>query len=332
MNWIKSNPFVAALSGITLVICIVLIFFGMSAGSRYQEALESFDSSYQQVNKAEGIPLYPTAELRDGKRKALTEYSESIGELRSLFDAYRPGELQNVSPQDFTASLKAANKEVTTALEEAGCTVPDGFLLGFERYGNEFATQNATGVLNYQLEGVKHAFMKLAESRPSELLSVFREEIPEENGEKPAVGKSDVTRRFGYEIAFKGSEASVRKFISALGKTEPNYYIVRCVKLENERDTPPNVSDAKFETINTAEPAQSAVESAFDGVFILPGAEEEPEVEEEPAGEEAPVVEATNDLADTSRILAQVLGSEEITVFIRFDLTMFMPTKDLPKL
>jgi hypothetical protein len=34
---------------------------------------------------------------------------------------------------------------------------------------------------------------------------------------------------------------------------------------------------------------------------------------------------------DSSRILAQVLGSEELIVFVRIDLIMFLPSKELPK-
>ena len=332
MNWIKSNPFVAALAGITLVICGALYFYGSQGAKKYDNAKASFEESYLSVNKSEKIPLYPKAELRDGKRKALTEYGGQIDELRSLFDAYRPGELKNVSPQDFTASLKAATKEVSEALEAAGCVVPENFLMGFERYGNEFATEKATGVLNYQLEGVKHALLQLAESRPAELLNVFREVVPEENNAQPEIAAGDVTRQFGYEVAFKGSEASVRGFLSALGKTEPYYYIVRSMKVENERDEPPTVSDAQFEKASALDPAKPAVDNPFGGAFVLPGADE-PGVEEPaaPAEEEAVAEEPSDEPADSSRILAQVLGSEEITVFVRFDLAMFLPSKELPK-
>ena len=331
MNWIKSNPFVATLAAITLVICGALYFVGSQGAKKYEEAKSSFGESYQAVQKAESIPLYPKADLRDGKRKALSEYGVAIDDLRSQFDGYRPGALKNVSPQDFTASLKQANKEVTEALEAAGCEIPEGFLMGFERYGNEFATEKATGVLNYQLEGVKHALLQLAESRPSELLNVFREGIPEENGAEPDIGPKDVTRQFSYEVAFKGSESSIREFVSALGKTEPYYYIVRCMKVENERDDPPRVSDAKFESTSALAPATPAVDDPFDGAFVLPGAEEEVPAEEEEAIVEEAIVEEPVDSADSSRILAQVLGSEEIIVFIRFDLTMFLAAKELPK-
>lgn len=339
MNWIKSNPFVSALAGITLVICAALFFLASKAGTKYDTAKEDFDAAAGAVSTSERLPLYPNQPNRDGKRKALVEYSESINGLRKLYDPYRITELQNVEPQEFTSKLKAANAEVTKAFESAGSEIPGGFLLGFEKYANEFATKNATGVLQYQLDGLKHALLKLAEARPSEIISVFREELPEENGGKENIASDQVTRNFGYEIAFKGSETAARSFLSALGETQPYYYTVRALKIENERDSPPKVSDAKFEKPKSLESTAPAVDNPFGGAFVLPGDDSEAtEAEVEaptpeaaaPAEEEAAAPEVVEE-ADSSRILAQVLGSEEVIVFVRFDLTMFLPEKELPK-
>ena len=346
MNWIKNNPFVGALAGITLVLCAVLFFLGSKWGGNYDDAKVAFDESLQAVQKAENLPLYPKADLRDGKRKALTEYSQSIDELRNLFDDYRQPNLVNVSPQDFTASLKQANKEVTNAFEDAGTSVPDGFLMGFQRYGNEFATEKATGILNYELQGIKHALLKLAEAKPSALINVYRDPIPEETGEAVVIGPDQVSRNFGFEIAFKGSEASARSFMNSLGDTKPYYYIVRCIKAVNEHPGPPQISDARFEKPAPEESAPSASDNPFGGAFVLPGADiAEPEATAPPAdGAEAAAepgaaaeevvveeIEEVEDSSDSSRILMPVLGSEEIIVFIRFDLTMFLDAKELPK-
>jgi len=336
MNWIKNNPFVATLAGITLVLCAALFYLGSKGSGKYEDAKTSFDESYQSVQQSESIALYPKAELRDGKRKALGEYVEAVDTLITKFDNYRPDELANVSPQDFTASLKQASKEVTAALKDAGSEVPEGFLMGYQRYGNEFATEKATGVLNYQLQGIKHALMQLAKSRPSALLNVYREEIPEENGETPVIGPDQVMRTYGVEIAFKGSEASVRAFLNSLGETTPYYYIVRTLKVLNENDKPPQVSDAKFERTSTLAPAAPEVDNPFGDAFVLPGAEQPedqatPSLEEPAADAEEPLAEETSDPADSSRILASVLGSEELIVFVRFDLTMFLQSKELPK-
>lgn len=329
MNWIKSNPFVAGLAGITILVCGVLYFFGSKGSSSYEAAKEEFDQAYQLVTTSERIPLYPKAETRAAKNKALVDYRESIGELRELFAKYRVEKIDNISTQAFTEQLKAANEEVTQALSAAGCEIPEGFFMGFENYRDQLARSEATGLLDYQLEGVKHALLDLAEARPSQLIQVYRERIPEETGGKPEVGPNAVSRKFGFEVAFKGSEASARKFISSLGDAEPYYYVVRCIKIDNERDIPPRVADAKFETPRAAleEPEVANPFGSFFPEEEEPAREGDAPVEGEPeAVIEMPVVPV-----DSSRILAQVLGGEEALVFVRFDLTMFLPVKELPK-
>ena len=330
MNSIKSNPFLSALAGITIVICAALFYLASKGGGKYDDAKASFDESYGAVSSSEGIPLYPNAPNRDGKRKALGEYRQSIEELRSLFDKFRPGELTNVDPQEFTSRLKKTNEEITAAFKAAECELPEGFFLGFEEYSIKLAPKDATGVLGYQLDGIGHALRGLAGARPSQLIKFHREPVPEETGGTYQPAPGDVARNFACEVTFKGSEASARKFLTHLGSTETNYYVIRCVKIVNERDTPPNVDDAKFEAPAPAAAAPAPTD-IFRDVFILPG--DEPEA---PAGEGAeeavPAEEEPEavDEVDTTRILAQVLGSEDVIVFVRFDISMFLPAKELP--
>ena len=75
---------------------------------------------------------------------------------------------------------------------------------------------------------------------------------------------------------------------------------------------------------------QPAVANPF-GDFNFPGDDDAP-VEESAVEEVAEEVDDAPEPeeVDTSRILAQVLGSEEVVVFVRFDLSMFLPSKELP--
>ena len=49
MNWIKSNPFVAGLAGITLVICVGLFLLGSKRATRYDSIKDEFEASYDAV-------------------------------------------------------------------------------------------------------------------------------------------------------------------------------------------------------------------------------------------------------------------------------------------
>ncbi len=110
---------------------------------------------------------------------------------------------------------------------------------------------------------------------------------------------------------------------------------MRSLKVVNENDKPPRVSDAKFESTTAAAPTTPAADNPFGGAFVLPGTEPPEGAAPNPAEvaepEEESVVEKDVDPADSSRILASVLGGEELIVFVRFDLTMFLPSKELSK-
>jgi hypothetical protein len=338
MNWIKSNPFVSGLAGITLLLCGILYFLASKWGTQYAETKAGFDEAYLGVNTAEGIPLYPTADLRDGKSKALTEHRAALGDLTKLFDVYRPEKTENISPQAFTDRLLAANEQVTTAFGET--SLPENFFLGFETYRSQLAKPDATGTLLHQMDGIKAALMGLAEARPSALLKVLRVAVPEEEGGKFQPGPNDVARFFSCEVTFKGSEQSARDFLNALGATNSNYFIIRTLSFKNQRETPPKVADAIFEPSEAKEAAVAPADPFGGSFFELPDAAPEtaPELPAAPAGDNSVTEDVGSDpvapvepVVDSSRILAQVLGNEDLIVFVRFDIAMFLPTKELSK-
>lgn len=319
MSWIKDNKFLVGLMGGTLVGAILLFFLGSSAASRHDMAKEEFDAAVSEATTFEKLALYPRQENRDGKTKALDEYRKTVGAMQASFEPYRPEKIENTTPQAFTNRLKADNDEVTAAFEDAGCTVPEGFFCGFENYKTTLASGSATGMLQYQLGGIKKLMLALAGSGATGLKNLNRPTLPEEEG-KPWNPKPDeVARQLPLEITFTGPEKSVRAFLSSIVSPADQYVIIRSLRITNTRKEPPRATDAKFEKPAAAtKPAAAA--DIFGGAFVLPGDEE--------AADPAPAAPAP--AADSSRILAQVLGNEELNVFLRLDLMQFLPAKKLP--
>lgn len=323
MSWIKDNKFMVALGGGTLVGVVLLYLAGAKGGAKYDQAKADFDAAAGEASSYEKSPLYPKPENRDGKSKALDEYRKATESLQAAFESFRPKELKNVSPQDFTNQLKAANDEVRKAFEDAGTTVPDPFFCGFEKYKTELAKGSATGILDYQLGGIKSLMLSLAKSGASELKNLHRPVLQEEDGKEFKPADSDVARALPLEITFQCPEKSVRAFLSSIVNPDGRYVVIRSIRVTNAKKDPPRTADAKFE-----KPAaqSSAATNAFGGGFVLPGEEpgaNAPKPAETPAAAPAPA-------ADSSRILAQVLGNEEVQVFLRLDLLQFLPAKKLP--
>jgi hypothetical protein len=359
MNWIKQNPFLSTLLGSTLVLCGLLAFIAIKGGSKYQQAKVDFEKAHGDVTKSEKLPLYPTKDNSQAKQKALDDYLQSIDELSGFYSKFQLDPTKQITTQQFTENVKAANAEVIKAFgadaaqSEARTKLPADFFMGFEAYKGQLAKTGATAFLDYQLNAIKHVLLGMAEARPSELISIYREKIPEESDAKFELPKHGVARKFGYEIVFKGSEASVRDFLNKLGEKKSYYCVIRSIRINNERDTPPRISDAKFERPQEAAPAGNPFGAAFfeeapapaPAPAVPPQPEgtpavvPQPEAVVPPAGVAPPTAEggaaapapfaapepSAKASTDSSRILYQVLGDEELQVFVRFDVLLFLP-------
>jgi len=321
MSWIKDNKFMVALGGGTLAGAAMLVFWGMQGSSRYQAAKDEFDAAAAEAAGFESLALYPKLENQASKRKALDEYRKSLGSLQSAFEPFRTKEVKNATPQDFANSLLAANTEVREAFAASGAVVPEPFFVGFEKYKTSLAPAKITGVLDYQLTSIKNVLLALAAAKPTELKNLYRPSLLEEDGQAYTPSASDAARSFPLEIAFVGPEKSAREFLSTITKPENQYVVVRNLRIINEKADPPKTTDAKFDAAAKKEAAPAA--DAFSGGFVLPG-------DDASSGAAAGSSKPEPKPVDTSRILSQVLGSEQVQVFVRLDVLQFLPVKKLP--
>lgn len=326
MSWIKDNKFIGVLGGGTLVGAALLFFVGNQGSKRYDAAKEQFDAAAAEAADFEKSPLYPTTANFDGKSKALEDYRQSVEKLQSAFQGFRSKEIKNITPQEFTTHLLAANTEVRKAFEDAGTTVPEAFFVGFERYKTSLAAGSTTGILDYQLASIKNVMLALAKTKPSELKNFYRVGQPEDEGQAYTPGNA-IARPFPLEITFVGPEKSAREFFSSLVDLGSEYAVIRSLRIANEKKDPPRASDAKFDKPAAAAGGAAAGGDPFGGGFVLPGDDAPAAGTEKPA---AATAKPSSKSGDSSRILSQVLGNEQVQVFVRLDILQFLPAKKLP--
>ncbi|TAG10032.1 MAG: hypothetical protein EAZ42_05060 [Verrucomicrobia bacterium] len=323
MSWIKENKFVAGLIGVTLVCIAGLYFFGSSAAGRYEEELSKFQAAADEARSFESLPLYPKTENVHGKTKALAEYRAAVESIQAAYGKYVPKEITNTSPQDFTNRLKDVDAGLVKAFEESSTALPEGFFSGFESFRTSLPAAPVTGLLNYQLNASQFVLQELAKARPVRLVNFYREPLAEEIGQTFTPGPDDAARKHSFELSFVGSERSVREFIGAISNPSPHYVVIRSMRVINMKKEAPKASDAKFEKeakASTGSPAAAPAEEQ--SVFgSLPGDE---------AAASEPAAAAPQPAAPSVRILAPVLGSEDIRVFLRYDVLQFLPAKPLP--
>jgi hypothetical protein len=316
MSWIKNHKFSVVLGIITSLSVIVLLALGFNAKKRYEESLESFGRVANEACEFEALPLYPLPENRDAKNKALNAYRASVSELQQAFEPYRVTEFRNITPQEFTSALKASQEQVVAEFKENGVIFPEGFFCGFEVYRSALAKGESTGVIHYQLGGLKELFIQLAKAKISELKNIHRPLLAEEEGVKFVAKDSEVARRMPFEISFIGDEKSVRSFMTSLGQLNGKFMVVRSLKISNLKSEPPRATDAKFDEVAVNAPASTG----------NVGASQAPP--EGSDGKKEDLQQA--DAAPGTRILCQVLGKEQLQVYMRIELMPFLAAKKLP--
>lgn len=314
-----------ALGGGTLVGVALLYFVGSGWTADYDSAKTRFEEASTEAKGFENAPLYPKIENQNAKSKALDEYRKSVESMQTEFEKFRPKEIKDISPQDFTTHLKAVDQEIRKAFEDEGTTVPEAFFAGFEGYKTTLARPNTTGILDYQLDAIKTVLLELAKTGPSELRNLHRPPLQEEEsaGQAYTPKPNAIARALPLEISFVAPEKSAREFLSAIVKPENQYLVIRSLRITNAKKEAPRAADAQFEKPAAAKAAAAGI---FDGGFVLPGEEPQPAAGAKPPDAAAP----TPAPASSARILAQVLGNEQVQVFVRLDLLQFLPAKKLP--
>ncbi|HEY1123923.1 MAG TPA: Amuc_1100 family pilus-like protein, partial [Haloferula sp.] len=324
MSWIQENKFAAGLGGFTAVAAAGLIFWGIKAGGAYNQAKDEYSAAADAVDSITKGKLYPTEQNLQAKKKAVTDYEKSVGDLTKAFDKFRAPTPPNVDPAAFSETLLKAKDVAAKAFGEVKPTpteLPAEFFLGNEDYTGKPPEKEATGILTYQLEAISELMANLAKAAPTKILNIHRPKLVEEDGKVfDAKGKS--FRALPVEISFTGNEASVRDFLSSLDDSDKHYYVVRSLRIVNERLKAPTAADGQFEN-KDGEAAPEGGAPAADpfggaGGFVLPGEEAAaPAAGGAAATPAAPAAAAAPAAGGDGVILQQVLGSEKLHVFLR---------------
>jgi hypothetical protein len=328
MSWIQENRFAAGLGGITAVAAVGLIAWGVSAGKKYNQAKEDYATAAAAVSSMKNSNPYPNEDNLSGKKKAVEEYDKAVKDLQGLFKPFAAATPPNVEPDAFQETLAKAKESVAKAFADAGTEVPGEFFLGYESFTNSPVRKEATGILTYQMEAVSQLLTNLATAAPIKLLNIHRPPLEEESG-KSFDPKGKTFRALPVEVSFYGNEATLRNFLSSLDDSGKYYYVVRSMRVMNEKQKAPTAADGNFKTEEEAAP-EGGTDNPFGGAggFVLPGEEEAPAEGDKPAEGETPAGEAPAEPAPAEageeKILQDVLGAEKINVFLRIDILQFL--------
>lgn len=328
MSWIQENKFTAGLAGVTLVGSVALLYLAGAKGTAYEETTAQLQSVLKTEAELQSRNPFPNEQNLQDKLENISAFGVGARKLQAQFLEYRPESLTDFKSGTFSELLSAYRSTLMSAFGD-GTELPQGTYFGFEEYASRLPKATATGELKYQLEASEWLFSQLAEVGPEALINVHRPLLAVETGEKTADApkvkrkskKSKKSKKMAIaqpvftvmpiEITFRASEAQLSTFVQGIANSDKYCYDLRSVRVQNERQLPPNEKDAKFE---------EKEDSGFDeggGEFILGG---------DPA--EAEVAESSAD-SDETRLLMPVLGDEKLNVHMQLNLVIFKSAQEV---
>ena len=336
MSWIQENKFTAALAGVTAVGSIALISLSMGKSDDAASAQNKLKKALRNEAVIQSVQPYPNQENLEEKQSIVRDYSQGSQDLQRQFAAYRPKakDVKDFAPDEFSAIVSSYRGRLNKKFKKNEVQIPVQCVYGFEAYGNRFPRPEATGELSYQVNAVEWLLGKLADNKPQALLNVVRAKFDLESaplvtkrGRKvKAVAKEPAYYIMPLELSFRSDEKSLSNFLSEIANTDKYAFVISCLRIQNERMTPPTQSDAKF----VSETVEEVVDDAFgfgadfvieggDGIVATGGETEVAASVEELAVAEVPKVGSDS---DNVRLLLPVLGGEKVNVFLKLNLIL----------
>lgn len=336
MSWFKENKFLGGLLVVTVLLAAIIIFLGMKAGASLEEVQQQVATKEATLKKNKSLNPYPNPENAKAKEASLKEVLAKGKEAREKLLAFVPEKTENISGKDFATKLTETVSRVTE-LFPGEKAIPSGFYLGFKKYRGSQPKAEATGVLNYQLDAMEYLLTQASEAGVKQIENLVRESLPQEDGygwpgtknakkqsrgsgraKRPAPGAvrppkfeklPTVAHRMPVEFTFKAPEPVLREFFKRLGNSDEYFFETRIARVLNPASIP------------SAGKAASSEKKSDDGGGGAFGAIE---IEGEETAEEEPV--------ESVKVLDKVSGGEELTVYLRADLLLFIEEENLPEL
>jgi hypothetical protein len=293
---------------------------------------------------------FPTPENAEAKAESFAEVVAKASEARAELLKFNPESLNDIPGSEFSEALKAAVARVEALFPEEKA-LPEDFTLGFQSYANYLPPEDATGELAFQVGAMEHLLTELANAGVPKLLNLYRAELPQEDGKDwdgsplKGSGKSssrggpppaprmspggsrgrksaevlpEIAHRMPIEVTFRGTETATREFLTRLGNSEEYFFQVRLARVVNPTPIPSteNLSDA---------PAAGAGDIVIDAGDDIVVEGTDIVVGEGDGGEAAPPTQSA------SPVLEKVSGGEDLNVFLKLDLLLFLESEDFPE-
>lgn len=211
-------------------------FYAFSSYGDYSEEMSGWDSSVGTIESLERRVPYPNEENAEALKKSVEGYDASVQDLyQSLISFQRPlnaalqgtqfAQLVKKNVQEYREFAKTGGLEIESTEE---------FQLGFDAYSSSIPAPELVPVLDYELEAIDHLLRELVTSGVDTLMSFERDAIPGEAGGAED-HDSGVVHKYPVRLRFRSDYESFQKFINSVANDKDFFYVVRVLKVQNEK-------------------------------------------------------------------------------------------------
>jgi|GEM_PF-6786048 len=267
----KQSKFLIIYFSVLGVGALALGYFAWSASSKADDAETQYKNAVRELDSLEGAKLSRTEENAKKKKEMVAEYVAKVQSLNADLMKYQVPINAAESSESFQKKLKEAADAVRAAAADKQVKLDPKFDLGMGKYLDVFPLAGTAPRLAAQLDGIVFLANAAMEAGVTHLDSLTRTEQPFEKGvaEEPkpddkakktakstaakgaakartetVVDESKVIERQPLTLSVTGKNNSILKLVEALGntspeKTSPHFFVIRTVRIENEKKEGP---------------------------------------------------------------------------------------------
>jgi hypothetical protein len=243
----RDSQFTKVFLIVTAVVSLGLIVLGYMAYSRFSDVSQRYNTNAAELKRLQALVPYPSApnlaKVQDEKKAYMEAITNVQGTLSQLEFPLDP-----ITPEGFQDKLRATVSAITARATENKTKLPPKFYLGFDKYQSEPPLAEMASALSRQLDAIAFVAQTLIDDKADAILSIQRTPLPGEVASRtvgkpvPAGDKSNLVRKFPFTISFIGEQSKLRKAVDDIVKTDKQFYIVRALRVKNQRDKPPSRS------------------------------------------------------------------------------------------
>ena len=259
----KQNPFLIGFGATLLVGVGALSFLIFQSSSELSALNEDYAQHEAELQRLQGLPLYP----EEANLAKLREQKQAVVESASAFQAQllpMSFPLESIAPEQFQDKLRVTVNEITEKAKANGVKLPEKFYLGFDQYQSLPPKPEAASALDRQLKAVALAVGALLENKVDAIAAINRTPLPEEGDDAKATSAKTATKpaanapaasasgktapalfsKYPFEIQFTAEQNRFRRAINQIAKNQEQFFVLRPLKLINERSKPLTKAEA----------------------------------------------------------------------------------------